>query len=168
MAYQEKKTFVSILFGAAFMTTYCIYAFGKYRSGAADLNDLVFWGITMLTFIGIGVGAMIVLQIVFHIALSIGIAVKTAIETKNYDGKDLEKSFEGTFIEDEMDRLIELKSMRLGFSIAGAGFIAGLVLLVLGYPAAVMLNVQFLSFCIGSLAEGFLILYYYRRGVRNG
>ncbi len=168
MSYQEKKTVVNIFFGAGFTAAYCTYAYGRYRSGVADLNDLAFWGVTMLTFIGIGVAAMIVVQIAFHIALSIGIAVKTAIETRNYEGKDLEKSFEGTFIEDEMDKLIELKSMRLGFCIAGVGFIAGLVLLVLGYPAAVMLNVQFLAFSIGSLSEGFLILYYYRKGVRNG
>lgn len=71
-------------------------------------------------------------------------------------------------VEDEMDKLIELKAMRIGFAIAGIGFVLSLITLVLDYAPAVMLNVIFFSFSIGSMIEGITKLYFYKRGVRNG
>jgi hypothetical protein len=70
-------------------------------------------------------------------------------------------------VEDEMDKLIELKSNRVGFFMAGIGFVAALVALVLNYSPVVMLNILFIAFSIGSLAEGFTQLFYYRRGISN-
>jgi len=67
-----------------------------------------------------------------------------------------------------MDKLIGLKAMRIGFAIAGIGFIAALVSLVLNFSPAVMLNIIFFSFSIGLMMEGVTQLYFYRRGVRNG
>jgi hypothetical protein len=162
MSYQEKRTLTSIVTGALVIAAYCIYAFGKIHPQAADLTNLKFWATTMLIFIGIGVVAAIVIQIIFHILLSISIAIKEGSD------KEIEKKVEAAVVEDEMDKLIELKSMRLGFGICGAGFIAALISLVLGYPAAIMLNILFLSFSLGSLFEGVLSLHYYRTGVKNG
>ena len=71
-------------------------------------------------------------------------------------------------VEDEMDKLIGLKAMRISFAVVGIGFIAALVSLVLNYSPAVMLNIMFVSFGIGSMVEGITQLYFYRRGVRNG
>jgi hypothetical protein len=70
-------------------------------------------------------------------------------------------------VEDEMDKLIEPKSNRVGFFVAGFGFVAVLVALVLNYSPVVMLNILFIAFSFGSLAEGFKQLFYYRRGVSN-
>ncbi len=162
MSYQEKRTLTSILTGVIVVAAYCIFAFGRIQTQAADPNDLKFWGTTMLVFIGIGVAAAIVIQIIFHILLSVSIAVKEGTD------KEIEKKVEAAVVEDEMDKLIELKSMRLGFGICGAGFIAALISLVLSFPAAVMLNILFLSFSLGSLLEGVLSLHYYRTGVKNG
>jgi uncharacterized BrkB/YihY/UPF0761 family membrane protein len=162
MSYQEKRTLTSIVTGVLVVGAYCIYAFGKYQSQAAELNNLQFWGTTMLIFIGIGVVAAIIIQIIFHILLSISIAIKEGSD------KEIEKKVDAAVVEDEMDKLIELKSMRLGFGICGAGFIAALISLVLNCPAAIMLNILFLSFFLGSLSEGILSLHYYRAGVKNG
>lgn len=161
MSYQEKKTFTSIATGVLVVAAYCIYALGKIQSQSADLNDLKFWSITMLIFIGIGVAASIVIQIIFHILLSISFAVKEGTD------KGVEKKMKGEMVEDEMDKLIELKSMFLGFCICGAGFIAALVSLALDCPAGIMLNILFLSFFLGSLSEGVMRLHYYRAGVKN-
>jgi uncharacterized BrkB/YihY/UPF0761 family membrane protein len=168
MSYQERRTIVSIITGILVIAAYCIYAFGRYQSGAVDANDLEFWARTMLIFIGIGIAFTIVIMIVFHIFMSIGIAVQKKILDEQYDDKAIEKSIDAAMVEDEMDKLIELKSMRIGFAIAGIGFIAGLVSLVVGYSAAVMLNILFLSFSVGTILEGFAQLYFYRRGVTNG
>jgi uncharacterized membrane protein len=162
MSYQEKRTVMSITAGVLILAAYCIYTFGKYASGAVDLSDLKFFAVTMLVFIGIGIAAMIVLQIIFHIMLSVSIAVK---ETTR-GGKEIEKAVEAAVAEDEMDKLIELRSGRIGFAVAGAGFVAGLFTLVFNCPPAVMLNIFFLSFMAGSLAGGVMSIYYYRAGIR--
>ncbi len=165
MSYQERRTGVSILTGILLLAAYCNYAFGKYNSGAVSPDDLKFWASTMLIFIGIGVGASIIIQIIFHILYSISLAVKAKIQDEHSDDRVIEKTIEAEFVEDERDKLIELKSMRVGFIIAGIGFVGGLVSLVLNYSPAVMLNIVFLSFSAGSLLEGIGQLYYYRKGV---
>jgi hypothetical protein len=168
MSYQERRTIVSLISGALIIAAYCIYAFGRYQAGVVDASDLKFWAGTILTFVGIGVVVSIIIQIVFHILMSIAIAVSKKMHDEQCDDREIEKSIDAEMVEDEMDKLIELKSMRVGFVIAGIGFIAALISLVLGYSAAVMLNILFLSFSGGALLEGVAQLYFYRRGVTNG
>jgi hypothetical protein len=153
--------------GALILVSYCMYAFNRYSSGAIAEGNLKFWAGTMLAFIGIGVVATIILEIVFHIALSIGIAVKERACDEQEIDKRIEATLEATVIEDEMDKLIELKSSQIGFVLAGVGFVGALILLVLGYSTVVMLNVMFLSFLVGSLVEGAASLYFYSKGVAN-
>jgi hypothetical protein len=168
MSYQEKKIIVLILTGLLILGAYWIYAFNKVQSGMAAMDDLKFWATAMLMFIGIGVVAAIVIQIVFHILLSVAIAVKEQVQNGKCDDEEIEKTLELEMVEDEMDKLIALKSMRIGYAITGGGFIAALISLALNYPPAVMLNIIFASFSIGSTIEGITQLYFYRRGVRNG
>ncbi len=163
MSYQEKKTIVSVATGILILAAYCIYAFGGAVMAAAD--GLKAWAVTILIFIGIGVVASIVIQIVFHILLSISIAVRKKIQDGEMDDKEVERSIEREMVEDEMDKLIGLKSMRVAFVIAGIGFIAALVSLVLGFSPAVMLNILFISFSAGAIIEGITQLYYYRKGI---
>ena len=165
MSYQEKRTWTSILSGVIILAAYCIYAFGKYNSGGVDPGDLKFWATTMLIFLGIGIGVTIIIQIIFHILLSISIAVKKKILDENSSDKEIEKSIALEMVEDERDKLIELKSMRIGFIIAGIGFVGALISLVVNYSPMVMLNILYFSFGIGSLVEGVGQLVYYRRGV---
>lgn len=165
MSYQEKRTITSIFSGLLVLTAYCIYAFGKYQAGLVTPGDLKFWAVTMLIFIGIGIGVTIFIQIVFHILLSVSIAVKKTIRENQCDEKEIEKSIKLETVEDERDKLIELKSTQVGFVIAGIGFVGALVSLVLNYPPEVMLNIFYISFSVGSLCEGVAQLIYYRGGV---
>lgn len=168
MSYQEKRSIVSIMSGIVLLAAYCLYTIGNFQKGLIAPGDIKFWAITILVFIGIGIVAFIVIQIVFHIILSISIAVSKAVIEGNYDDKEIEKAINLDMIEDEMDKLIELKSLRFGFSVAGFGFVAGLVALVLNYSAVVMLNILFISFSVGSILEGFVKIFYYRRGLNHG
>jgi len=165
MSYQVKRTITNILTGLIVLTAYCIYAFGRYQSGILAPEDLKSWAQIMLIFIGIGIIAAIVIQIVFHILLSIGIAIKENIKNGSCDDQEIEKTIKLEMIEDEMDKLIELKSLRVGFIVAGVGFITSLIVLLLNCPAMVMLNLLFISFSLGSILEGFAQLYYYKRGI---
>lgn len=166
MSYPIKRTITTLVTGAAVLAAYCIYAFNPANLRPAD--DLKGWASTMLIFIGIGIVAAIVIQIVFHILLSIGVAVKEAIRDEKVDEKTIEKNISAEMVEDEMDKLIELKSNRVGFTIFGVGFVAGLLALVFDASPAVMLNILFISCSAGSLLEGVAQLIYYRIGVKHG
>ena len=163
MSYQEKRTILSVISGVLLLAAYSIYAFGK--AGMENLDNLVFWAKTMLIFIGIGIVALIIIQIIFHIALSVGMAVKQKLKDESCDDKEIEKSIEQEMVEDEMGKLIELKANKIGYSFVGFGFLVGLIALVLGASAVVMLNILFFSSGIGSLVEGLVQIRYYRKGV---
>jgi hypothetical protein len=168
MSYQEKKTIVSTLTGTLLLAAYCLYAFGIAHPDRAVSADVKVWATTILVFIGIGIAASIIIQIVFHIILSIAIAVKQRVNNSQCDDKETEKAIQLEMVEDEMDKLIGLKSMRVSFAIAGFGFIAALVSLVLNFSVVVMLNIIFISFSAGTIIEGISQLYFYRKGVKNG
>ena len=163
MSYQEKKTIVSIVSGVLLLAAYYLYIFSKSASG--NLDNLKFWATSMLVFIGIAVVALIIIQIVFHILLSVAMAVKQKLEDESCDDKAVENSIEQEMVEDERDKLIELKANKIGYALAGAGFLGGLVALALGASAVVMLNILFLSSGAGGIAEGLVQLRFYRRGI---
>ncbi len=165
MSYQEKRITVSIITGLFILAAYCIYAYGKFQSGYIASDDLKAWAGIILVFIGIGVASTIILQIIFHILLSVAIAIRENVRSGRCDDKELDKTIGSEMVTDEMDKLIELKSMRVGFIAAGIGFVAALVSQVLNYSPAVMLNVMFLTFSAGSLLEGITQLYFYKRGI---
>jgi hypothetical protein len=104
VSYQVKRTIVSIATGVLILAAYCLWALGKARLGVAAPDDLKFWAGAMLVFIGIGVGASIVIQIVFHILLSVGIAVKKQVRNGKCDDKDVEKEIKLEMVEDEIYR----------------------------------------------------------------
>lgn len=158
MYYQQQRTIVGIVEGAALMAAYCIYVLGKLNAGAAAPDDVKFFAVAMLTFIGIGVGVGIAVQIVFHILFSVSVAVRE----RSKDGKEIENAVNSAMVEDERDKLIDLKSTRITFIVMMVGFVAGLVLLALGYSTALMLNILFLSAWLGTIAEGVSKLVYYR------
>ncbi len=164
MSYQSKRTLFSLIIGLGILAAYCIYGLSKYNAGSIAAGDVAFWAKTMLIFIGIGIVANILLQILFHIALSIGIAVK---EREN-DEKVINRRIAAEMVEDEMDKLIQLKSLRVGFALAGVGFVGALFAIVFGRSVALALNIMYLSFNIGALAEGITSLHYYGKGVSNG
>jgi len=164
MSYKEKSTLASILSGILILGAYCLYAFQPSRLAALPPGDLKPWAVTMLVFIGIGIGVTIVIQIVFHILLSVGLAVKAAVENQQNADQEIERSLKREMVEDERDKQIELKSMRIGFIVAGIGFVTALLSLVFYGSAVAMLNIMYLSFSVGSLLEGAGQLYYYRRG----
>ncbi len=113
MSYQEKRTITSISTSVLLLAAYIIYAFSPARLASAGAEDLKALSITMLIFIGIGIVTSIIIQIIFHILLSISIAVKTKIQDQECDEEDIERSVNSEMVEDERDKIIELKSTRL-------------------------------------------------------
>jgi Mg2+/citrate symporter len=168
MSYQEKRVMVFMITVISILGAYWIYTYGKYQSGAIATDDMKFWAGTMLLFIGISIVAAIVIQIIFHILLSMAIVVQEKTRTGQYDDKEIKRTIESEMVTDEMDKLIKLKSIRIGYIVVGIGFITALVSQVFNFSSAVMINIIFVSFYAGSLFEGLTQFYFYRKGVSNG
>jgi len=165
MSYQVAKNVTNIISGTVVLIVYLFYVSGSYQDGLLVMDDLKYWAQVMLIFIGIGIAMAILVQIVFHILFSIGLAVKESIKNGNCNDQEIERTIKLEMVEDEMGKLIELKSMRVSYSTAGVGFVASLILLYFEYPPFMALNVLFVSFCVGSILDGCTQLYYYKRGV---
>jgi hypothetical protein len=148
-----------------------MYGYSKYKEvGESLLGDLKFWSTAMLVAIGGGIVLTIIIQIVFHIILAVANEVSKEVskKIKGEGGKNTYEDIEIPETEDEMDKLIALKAMRNAFVFVGFGFVISLISLRLEMQPAVMLNILFMTFFLGSIFEGFSQLYYYRRGVSNG
>lgn len=161
MSYKSKRTITSMSAGVLLCVGYLIYALG---SRAPEAGNLKGWAALMLAFIGISVGALIVIQILFHIGYSIGVAVKE----QNRQDKEVERIVASAMVEDEMEKTISLKSSHIGYICCGGGFLVMLVALAIGISAVVALHILFGSFLLGSLAEGGFSIYLYESGVRHG
>jgi hypothetical protein len=146
--------------GVLLLAAYIIYALGN-SPGQGSLKS---WAIVMLVFIGIGIAALILIQILFHIAFSIGIAVKDP----EGEEKNIERIISSSMVEDEMDMLISLKSAHAAYICAGIGFIAALAALAFGASAVFALHILFGSFAAGSTLEGGMSVYCYEMGCKNG
>lgn len=161
MTYNSKRTIASMITGIVLFISYAVYAFQKYSQG---ITEIKFWAVAMLVFIGIGVAGAIVIQIIFHIVYAIGIAVKE----RDQSDRDVERMIAASVVEDERDKLINLKSAHIGYIIAGIGFISALISLALGSSEIFALHLVFGTFAIGSFVEGGISVYLYERGVHNG
>ena len=173
MTYQIARTITRILSGSVLLIVYLVQVTGRYQSGVLAMNELQSLAQLMLVFIGIGIGVTIAVEIVFHILYSVGIAVKESVKVEACNDKDrekdieedIEKNIKQEMVEDEMAKLIDLKSLRVGYVITGIGFITSLIILVLGYPIFLMVNILFGSFFLAGIMEGFAKIFYYIRGV---
>lgn len=163
MSYQTKKTITTLIASLIILTSYCLSVFNDYSAGIIPDNDASYWARKMLMFILIGILINIVVQIVFHIYLSINLAVKL----ENKDDKEINRKLELEMIEDEMDKLIELKSLRVGYIVVSIGFVSALAYFAFGSSLAIGLNILYLAFYIGSFVEGLSNLFFYFRGIRN-
>jgi len=159
MTFKSKQTLVSILGGIALTVGYTFYAFS---SKAPQSDDLKSWAIAMLTTIGIGIAAIIVVQILFHIASAIAIAVKK----RTKDDETIKRIMSSATKEDELDKLIALKASHVSFSIIGIGFVAALFSLAFGVLPVVALHIIFGSSMLGCLIDGIVSIFYYEKGIR--
>ncbi len=170
MTYHEKRTIMTSLLGIAVTISYLIFAITSYSTGSAESLTLRFWAMWILIFIGIGILAVIIGMILFHILYTVGLAIKLKMEDNSLSDKEIEKKISSIVktdtAEDEMGKLIGLKSMRVGFGVAGFGFVLSLVSLLISGSPILMINIIFLSFSIGSALEGFIQLYYFKKGIR--
>ncbi len=158
MNYQEKKSITYLFTRIPLLLAYLAYSFWAYRAGGPRVDDLAFWAKTMLIFTVIGIAFAILTQILLHIGLMVGIEIQQKTNREVFDTSEFE-------IVDEMETAINQKATRIGYAIVGCGFLFSLILLALDISSSISLNVLFIAFSFASLSEGFVQLYYFKRGI---
>ena len=161
MSYASKKAIVNMGTSIFMFVVYAIYAFGKSSPAPGDLKS---WAIALLVYIGACVVVGIIIQIVFQIVFAIGVSVKE----EGCDEKKAGRIIKSSMLEDEMHKLINLKSSNAAYKCGAFGFAAGLVALAAGAQAVFMLHIMVAAFAAGSIIEGCMTVHLNERGVQNG
>ena len=153
MSYNSKKTIAGIATGGFMVAAYIIYALSEH---SPEPDNIKSWAMVMLVFIGISVLAVIIVQILFYIMFAVRVAVKEGEQ----DDKTVERLIASTVFEDERDKLVGLRSARIGYIITGVGLIAMLAALTFGLPIVTALHILLGATSTGSLVEGIVSVYF--------
>ncbi|MFN3555935.1 MAG: hypothetical protein ACK4VN_08240 [Bacteroidales bacterium] len=148
ISYQEKQSILSLVNTVLILVIYSLYVYNRYISHSPEiLHDMKFLGKAFLILIPFTV----VVQVVMHILFVI---FNKVIAREDPPEK-----------EDEMDKLIELKSIRLSHWVFIVGFFLAMTSQAMGMAPYVM----FLSFVVSGFLAGMLSdiakIWYYRKGV---
>ncbi|MFC2151089.1 hypothetical protein ACFLSE_01065 [Bacteroidota bacterium] len=145
---KETRILVSLISTILIFGFYALYVYNKHVAGNPEiLNDLKFWGKTFFIFIPV----MIVTQIVIHIIF--------AIINKIVTNEDIPT------ISDEMDKLIELKALKISRWVNSIIFLLAMGSILIGMEIWVMFILLISSCFISTIAEAFAQIYFYKRGV---
>jgi flagellar biosynthesis protein FlhB len=145
---KEKQILVTIITLILIFAGYAFYVYQKYvEPDFSILNNFKFWGKTFLIFIPVTIVSQIIIHIVF------------AIINKIVTNEDIPT------LNDERDKLIELKSIRISHWIFTTGFLLSMVTLVLEMPPYMMFITLIASGFISGIVSEIAKLYYYRKGV---
>ena len=148
MDLKEKRILISLIASVLIFAIYAWYVYSKYVAGNIEIvNDFHFWGRSFLVLIPIAIVSQIIIHIVF------------AIFHKITTGEDPDT------IDDERDKLIELKSIKISHYLFIAGFALAMGSLTLRMQPWVMFVVLISSGFIASIVSEVARLYFYRKGV---
>ncbi len=148
MDIKEKRILISLIGSVLILGFYAWYVYSRYIAGNPDiLNDYSFWGKSFLILIPVAIVTQIVIQIIF--AIYIHATSKEEIDP----------------IEDERDKLIELKAIKISHYIFIVGFMLAMGSLALGSQPWIMFVVLIFSGFIATVVNEIIRLYLYRRGV---
>lgn len=144
---REKQIIVSLIGSILILTFYSLHIYENFISGNPDiLNSLQFWGESFIILIPIA----IIVQIIIHIIF--------AIINKILTNEDPPKK------NDERDKLIELKAIRISHWIFTAGFFIAMGTLAVNMPPYIMFLLLISSGFLASIFSDIAKIYYYRRG----
>ena len=159
MTFKSKRTITSMVASIALIIAYIIYARSTH---APAPEDTVLWAQAIFVFIGASVIVNIVIQVLFHIAYSVSIAIKE----RTQDDSEVERIIASETAEDELDKIINLKASQVGYIFAGFGFIVALAWLAFfGASIVATLHIILGAFFVGNFVEGGMSIRFYERGV---
>lgn len=148
MSYQEKRSLVSLVGTLVVSALYGVFIYQRYPTGSPETSEIFkFWGSALLLFVPVQVALKIILAVVFSII--------NAIATRKEEPE----------ITDEMDRLIELKSVRNLCYVFTAGFFLAVGAPVIDLSPSIMFLTLLITLVVGGAVLDISAFYYYRKGV---
>jgi hypothetical protein len=148
MQYQEKRGIVFLAGNVILTSLYLVFMALNWHDRMVQVSaDLAFWAIAALVYVPLQVAIRLVTVITFAVVHHV---------TANAEPVDLE---------DEMDKLIDLKATSLSYGLFMAGVLVGLACLAFGLPAQALVIAIGAAMIVSGLAGDLAQLIMYRRGV---
>lgn len=148
LSYQEKNIIISLVSSIIVYAILSVLVWQRYQSGGINSAAIFqFWGRAVLLLIGVQIVLVIIGQIMLAIIHTIA-AKKEDIPT----------------IEDERDKLINLKATRNTFMAFGVGFMLSMIGLAVGMTPVFMPIILLVGMMAAEIVGNLSKLYYYRRG----
>lgn len=153
MSYRETNISVSLVSSLVVLGYYLFNWLLMYQAEGL-VEDKIFrlWIIVIV--------ATIILNILGNILTSIVLSIRHAIKTRSNE--------EPRFIEDERDKLIELKGVKASYIVFSIGVLLSMLTFVFDRPPLVMFSLIIFFSIMAEILGDIWQLYLYRRGVRYG
>ena len=149
MSYQEKNITVSLVSYILIAGYYLVNLFQMLQEGELVSSKLFgLWATVIL--------ATIIVIIIATILTNIVLTIVESIKAKTYETP--------RFIEDERDKLIELKGMRSSYITFSIGVLISVLFFVFGQPPLVMISMIVFFAIAAEIIGGISQIYLYRRG----
>ena len=149
MSYQEKNITVSVMTYILILGFYVVNLFQMYQTeGLVSTRVFSLWAIVIL--------AAIIVNIAASILTNIALSIVHAIQTRTNESE--------RFIEDERDKLIELKGMKVSYIAYSLGVLIAMLTFVFGQPPLVMFSLIVLFSLVAEIIGDMAQIYLYRRG----
>ena len=150
MSFHEKNITVSLGSALLILGYYLLRIFHLYQNGTLEAANVYrLWGIVIVATIVVNIVGMILAQILS--------AITQAIQTQ--------KEPEIEAIEDERDKLIDLKGTRIAYIASCFGVLISMLTLVLGQPALVMFGLLIFFSLVSDIIGNISRLIYSRKGM---
>ena len=153
MSYRETNISVSLVSSLLVLGYYLVNWLQMYQEeGLVSSEVFRLWAIVIV--------ATIILNILGNILTSIVLSIAHAIKTQTNE--------EPHFIEDERDKLIGLKGVRVSYIAFSIGVFLAMLTFVFGQPALVMFSLIIFFSVTAEIIGDIWQFSYYRRGIQYG
>lgn len=150
MSYRETNIYVSLVSSSMVLGYYLINWLPMYQGGELESGKVFrLWLIVIV--------ATIVLNILGNILTSIVLSITHAIKTQS--------NKEPRFIEDERDKLVELKGTKAAYIAFSIGVFLSMLTFVFDQPPLIMFSLIIFFSVTAEIIGDIFQLYFYRRGV---
>ena len=147
MSYQQRNIVVSLIISVLVLAYYLFRWAGMVAEGTFVAENVYrLWGVMIAISIAANIGGVILAQIISAIVYQI----RTNQEEK--------------FVQDERDKLIDLRGTRVAYLTFSLGVVASMLNMVLGRPPLVMFNLLIFSGLAAQIFADVSRLLMYRRG----
>ena len=150
MSFQEKNITVSLVNFTLILGFYSIRVLQMIQGGSFNSTNIFrLWGITIV----LAIIVTIVATILTHIGSAILHAIKTGEEKSKMED-----------IEDERDKLIDLRGTKITYLVSSIGVFLSMLTFVLGQPPLVMFSLLIFFGLVAQIIGDITRLVLYRRG----